>query len=204
MKQVILTWTVYRISTHVSVNAIVLESMTWQIIILYHQNNHLCSGARCSKEAIWSQASDSCREHSMEGKSVWQMLHSQVRDNSQEVRQREQLLVSRRSHQEQLKLLFGSLVKWYLREHQWGGCAERNQAVNVAAGAEVGDTAGDWVRLPDSVQQWWWHMAKLFSTWCHHLWCTRVFKSDWPMVAWQLHPFCGLQVMPSSLSLYRN
>lgn len=127
-----------------------------------------------------------------------------MRDNSQEVRQREQLLVSRRSHQAQLKLVFGSLVKWYLREHQWGECAERNQAVNVAAGAEGGGTAGDWVRLPDSVQQWWWHMAKPFSTWCHHLWCTRAFRSDWPMVAWQLHPFCGLQVMPSALSLDRN
>lgn len=69
-------------------------------------------------------------------KCMWQISHSQVRDSSQERRQHEQLLVSRNSHQEESKLTFGSLDKWYLREHQWGGCAERNQAVNVAAGAE--------------------------------------------------------------------
>lgn len=80
----------------------------------------------------------------MEGNCMWPTPHSRVRDNSQELKQHEQLLVSRKSHGEESKLMFGSLVKWYLREHQWGGCAERNQVINVAAGAEGGGAAGDW------------------------------------------------------------
>lgn len=201
MKQVVLTWTIYRISTYVSVNAIVLESMTWHLVspkqpsLLWGQvfkRSNLKSGfwflwgAQYGREVHVVNAAFTSEGQQPRTETAWTVAGEQNLSPGA------------------AQACVGSLVKRYLREHQWGGCAERNQAANVAAGAEEQGTAGDWVRLPDSAQQWWWHMARLFSTWCHHLWCTRAFRPDWLTVAWWLHLFCSLQVMPSALSFDRN